>query len=266
MKLIDMHVHTASSPDAVLSAHELCKMAKTNNIGILGFVAHLDLHPEDYCYNGFSEEDYLKELDLAENTGVTVLRGLEVGEPHLYLETASSLFKRENYDFLTGALHWLGNKLIINESAFTDKTKIDLVEEYYLTTLKIVESCQIDILAHLGMFRRGIARAGLDTSFDEIRNFPSLLKQILNTMIEKKIVLEVNTSGLRRPEAVTYPGKNVLTLYKELGGTLITLGSDTHLTDKAFYGLSEGFSLLKECGFHNYGYIQNHRYVVSPLH
>ncbi len=266
MKLSDMHVHTASSPDAILSAHELCEMAKANNVNTLGFVAHLDLHPKDYCYNGFSEKDYLKELDLAENSGIKVLRGLEIGEPHLYMKSAMSLFTREKYDFITGALHWLGDKLIIYESAFTFDTKIDLVEEYYLATLKIVENCHIDILAHLGMFRRGIARAGLDTSFDEITYFPKIIKNILSTMIERGIALEINTSGLRRPEAVTYPNKNILKLYKELGGSILTIGSDTHYPDNAFFGLLQGHSLLKECGFHNYGYIQNHRYVISPLH
>ena len=266
MKLIDMHVHTASSPDAVLSAHELCKMARTRNINTLGFVAHLDLHPKDYCYNSFTEIDYLKELDLAEKSGINILRGLEVGEPHLYLESASSRFSIEKYDFVTGALHWIGDKLILDEAVFDSSNKLDLVEEYYLTTIKIVENCKIDILAHLGIFRRGISRAGLETDFDEVSIFPSILRRILGTMIERGIALEVNTSGLRRPESVTYPNRSVLNLYRELGGSLLTLGSDTHLPEKAFFGLSEGHCLLKDCGFRNYGFVKNQRYVVSPLH
>lgn len=266
MKLIDMHVHTVSSPDAVLTANELCKKALVNNIKTLGFVAHLDLHPMDFCYNSFSEKDYLTELNLAENSEINVLRGLEVGEPHLFLERATSLFDADNYDFVIGALHWLGDKLILDKVAFNKGNKMELVEEYFATTLKIVEDCQIDILAHLGIFRRGISRAGLSTGFDEIKYFPSIIEKIFSTMIERGIALELNTSGLRRPEQTTYPGKHLLSLYKKLGGSLVTLGSDTHRPDNAFYGLSQGHELLKECGFDNYVYIRKHGCIISPLH
>ena len=109
------------------------------------------------------------------------------------------------------------DKLIIDESAFSYDIKLDLVEDYYLTTLKIVENCLIDILAHLGIFRRGIPRAELEASFDEISCFPKIIKKVLDTMIKRGIVFEINTSGLRRPEAVTYPNRSILVLYKELG-------------------------------------------------
>ncbi len=260
-----MHVHTASSPDAEMPASELVDLASEFCVGTIGFVAHLDLHPSDYCYNGFSESDYMKELDLAEVSGVRVLRGLEIGEPHLYMEKAEAIFTEERYDFITGALHWTEDGLILGEKPFLNGNALEIVERYYEDTLKIVDQSPISILAHMGIFRRGMARAGLALDFDETLLFPSLMQEILQTMIRKNIALELNTSGLRRPEKTAYPSSSVLRLYFELGGRMVTVGSDTHRSEHAFFGLSSGQSILKSCGFNDYGYFLKGRYVNTPL-
>lgn len=265
MKLNDMHVHTSSSPDAELTASELCSMAQRADVKAIGFVAHVDVHPLDYCFNRFSEPDYLEELDRAESVGVQVLRGLEVGEPHRFMEDAERLFTRGRYDFVTGALHWLGDDLILDEKPFLSGDPMEIVEEYYRQTLEIVQKSSINILAHMGIFRRGMARAGLTVDFDETGLFPGLLRNILKTMILRGIALEVNTSGLRRPENLTYPIREVLRLYLELGGKRITLGSDTHRQENAFFGLSSGHSLIKSCGYGNYGKFVKDSYEDTPL-
>ena len=265
MKFCDMHVHTASSPDAEIPASELVRMASEFSVGTIGFVAHLDLHPSDYCYAGFSESDYMNELDLAEASGVRVLRGLEVGEPHLFIERAESLFTRDRYDFITGALHWTEDGFILGEKPFIKGNALEIVERYYVDTLKIVRESPINILAHMGLFRRGIARAGLAVDFDETLLFPSLLQEILETMIINGIALELNTSGLRRPEKTAYPCSSVLRLYFKLGGRMVTVGSDTHMAEHAFFGLGSGHSLLKSCGFNDYGYFLKGEYVNTPL-
>ncbi len=265
MKFIDMHVHTSSSPDADLSASELCIMAQKVDVNTIGFVAHVDVHPLDYCYKSFSEPDYLKELDRAESMGVQVLRGLEVGEPHRFMKEAELLFTRDRYDFVTGALHWLGDDLILDEKPFLSGDAMEIVEEYYRQTLKIVQKSSINILAHMGIFRRGMARAGLAVDFDETEVFSGLLRNILNTMILRGIALEVNTSGLRRPENLTYPIREIVRLYMELGGKRITLGSDTHRQENAFFGLSSGHSLINSCGYGNYGKFVRGRYENTPL-
>lgn len=260
-----MHVHTSSSPDADLPAVELCGMALEAGVETIGFVAHVDLHPSDYCYNGFSESDYLEELDLAESSGVRVLRGLEVGEPHIFMDKAESLFTESRYDFITGALHWIEDGLILDEAPFLHGDHREIVEKYYRETLKIVQYSSINILAHMGIFRRGMTRAGLAVDFDETILFPSLIREIFATMIHRGIALEVNTSGLRRPEKTTYPTAGVLRLYAELGGRRITLGSDTHKQENAFFGLSSGNSLIRSCGFTDYGIFVRSEYASCPL-
>ncbi|OPX29680.1 MAG: hypothetical protein B1H09_06030 [Gemmatimonadaceae bacterium 4484_173] len=261
----DMHVHTASSPDADVPAVDLCRMGSDAGLRTIGFVAHLDLNPEDHCYGGFSEADYMKELDLADSSEIQVLRGLEIGEPHLYMQQAEQVFTRSRYDFITGALHWVENRLVLDEKAFQTGNAIELVEEYYRGILAIVQNTDINIIAHMGIFRRGMARAGLSTDLDETILFPSLLKKILQTMISRGIAFEVNTAGLRRPEKTTYPTAAVLRLYSSLGGRRITVGSDTHRKENAFFGLSLGRSLVTSCGLVSCGTFEDGEYTPAPL-
>lgn len=267
MQLNDMHVHTASSPDAEISASRLCRLGAAAGVGRIGFVAHLDLHPGDFCHGGFREEEYLAELDLAEKAGgASVLRGLEIGEPHRFMDGAVKMFSPEGYDFITGALHWLGDRMILEERPFLREKPLPLIEEYYRQTLSIVEGGSVDILAHMGLFRRGMARADLPVDIDETLLFPDLLSDILSTMIEGGMALELNTSGLRRPERTTYPTPQVLRLYHELGGRRVTMGSDTHREGHVFFGLGKGRELLADCGFREYGYFRSREYIPCPLH
>ena len=84
---------------------------------------------------------------------------------------------------------------------------------------------------------------------DETRLWPGLLRRLFEAMTDRGIALEVNTAGLRRPESVTYPTVSVLRFYRECGGRIVTIGSDTHSESHAFYGLSQGVEILASVGF-----------------
>ena len=253
MLLIDMHVHTDDSPDADISAVELVSRGMDINLAGIGFVAHVDLDPEDYCYGGFKETVYNRSIELARREAgseILVLKGIEVGEPHIYEEQVKNIVDYSNYDFITGALHSLaGIGMVLGSEVYADGDYFEIVEQYYIETLKMVKESDIDILAHMGLFRRGLALAGLEYDFNELELWPDTIRQILEVIIERDIALELNTSGLRRKENVTYPTPFILAMYKKLGGQLITIGSDTHREPHVFFGLEEGKRLLEETGF-----------------
>lgn len=262
----DMHVHTISSPDADLPAEVLCALGRDTGLKRIGFVSHLDLHPDDFCHGGFDEGEYLSDLQKAEETQqIEILRGLEIGEPHRFLGEASAMFSSGKYDFITGALHWLGSSMILDERPFLEQNPVDLIRQYYEEILEMVLGGGFDILAHMGIFRRGMARAGLSCQLDETSLFPELLREVLTAVIKKGIAIEVNTAGLRRPEGTTYPAGRVLLLYRELGGRMVTIGSDTHRLENAFFGLPAGAKLLSECGFSEEGYFKGGTYFGCPL-
>ncbi|MBD3278659.1 MAG: histidinol-phosphatase HisJ family protein [Candidatus Aegiribacteria sp.] len=251
--MFDMHVHTDDSPDAEIHAVELVKLGRKAGLTQLGFVAHLDLNPDDYCHGGFDPEGYdhsIRKARIEAGGDLTVMKGLEVGEPHRFEDEVKSMVRYADYDYIVGALHWIERgALILGADAFGEGDPLELVEEYYIETQCMVEKADIDVLAHMGLFRRGMALADLDCSLDETALWPNLISRILETLVERDIALELNTSGLRRREGITYPTERVISLYRDLGGTLLTVGSDTHRRKHLFYGLKEGRELLLAKGF-----------------
>ncbi len=249
--IIDMHVHTTDSPDASLKASELAARAGESGLAGIGFVAHLDFHPADFCTGAFSPGAYDRSFEeaLSAGRGPVLLKGVEIGEPHLFMDRAMAALEGRSYDFVTGALHWIGDRLVLDAGGFAGTNPDDLVEEYILQSIRIAEECPIDILAHFGVWRRGLSRAGGGPGPDEALLWPDLLRRLFGVMIERGMALEVNTAGLRRPEGVTYPTRSVLGLYRECGGSMVTLGSDTHGDPHVFYGLAQGGALLAAEGF-----------------
>jgi len=265
--LIDMHVHTTNSPDAALTESELARRASGEGLFGLGFVAHLDFHPCDSCTGFFDGERYRAAVRDAQshNPELLILCGVEVGEPHLYGSMAAETMRGRNFDFVIGALHWLDDQLILGPDAFKKASCLELIERYYRTTLEMLRDPQFDVLAHLGIFRRGMALAGLDTSVDETLLWPGLVQDVLGAVIARGIILELNTSGLRRREKTTYPSIPVLNLYRSMGGRHVTLGSDTHNDPWVFFGLEEGRKLLLESGFESCRYLQAGELRSYPL-
>ena len=252
-RIYDLHLHTAASPDARITPEELVAAAELMGLWGLGLVVHVDFHPEDHCSGGPDLDAYLLDCgqarELGETAGIKISTGLEIGEPHRFASSWEPVSRAADWDYLTGALHWIGSRLILEAEGYKSTDPMQVVEGYYLETLRLLRHSDMDVLAHLGIFRRGLAMAGYRTDFDEVSQWPALIDDVLGAMIEQGVALEVNTAGLRRKEAVTYPTRNVLERYRELGGELVALGSDTHRRENAFFGIRRGRQLLLDAGF-----------------
>ena len=65
-------------------------------------------------------------------------------------------------------------------------------------------------------------------------------------------VLEINTSSHRYSLKDSTPSRDILKLYKELGGKIITIGSDSHKPEHLGAYIDEAKELLKETGFDSF--------------
>ena len=75
--------------------------------------------------------------------------------------------------------------------------------------------------------------------------------------IQRGIGLELNTAGWRKEAGQQYPSHEVLRLYKELGGRIITLGSDAHKGQDVGADFERAKELLLACGFNSCCYFVN---------
>lgn len=89
------------------------------------------------------------------------------------------------------------------------------------------------------------------------------LTPVLKNVIQKGKGIEINTSGLRQEVGRAMPSLSILKLYRQLGGEIITVGSDAHTVKDVAAGFSEAAELLETAGFSAYATFQN---GVPTLH
>lgn len=104
------------------------------------------------------------------------------------------------------------------------------------------------VLGHLDLIRRydPFARETGPYPFGRVRD---LVAEILRRVVEDGKGIEVNTSGIRYGLGDFQPAREVLELYRDLGGTVVTVGSDSHRPEHLGSYLRRAYRELEGLGF-----------------
>ena len=248
--LLDMHVHTENSPDGIHSAMRMCEAAVKGSVRSVTFCDHCETDIYEKENFAVSMQHAFVEVAKAKSafTGtILVNNGIELGQPVFNTELADSIVARFNYDQVISSIHNLRNR---EDFAFIDYGKEDpdkLLECYFDEMKMMTEWGNFDVLAHMTYPLRYMeGEQGIKT---DISKFEKKIDGILKDIIEKNIALEVNTSGLRQKIGKTLPDEEIVSRYRQLGGQLITVGSDAHSENDVGSGIEDGMKLIERCGF-----------------
>ncbi len=224
MSKTDFHIHAEYSYDSKILAEEIVQTAISLSYESIAITEHLDLLPQELGYFGLkSLSQYVFHLTAlkARYPQIRLLCGLEIGDYHQVRDFARPLISQFEFDLILGSVHFLSDKTNVAIPIKRPLSPADL-EDYYRQNLELVSTCEIDVLAHLGVYKRFLSEKP-----DERRLRP-LLKEILEVLIDRKIALEINFSSFRKTYQSLLPEPEVLELYHHLGGRLISIGSDAH--------------------------------------
>ena len=83
-------------------------------------------------------------------------------------------------------------------------------------------------------------------------DYYDVFKELLTVLIDKGKGIEVNTGSMYKGFSYPHPHQTVLKMYRQLGGEIITIGSDAHVPEYLGYGFEQAEALLKQCGFTHY--------------
>ncbi|MFX1401320.1 MAG: histidinol phosphate phosphatase, partial [Promethearchaeota archaeon] len=90
------------------------------------------------------------------------------------------------------------------------------------------------------------------------------VNKTLELIKKKDLVIEVNTSGLRKPVKEQYPSENILKDIYELDIPIL-LGSDAHHPDELGFEFKNTITLIRKIGFNKLAYFQKRKLTFVEL-
>ena len=217
---VDLHIHTEFSCDSEAKMERCAEEALSKGITTLCFTDHVDLNPNDYGYNYYAPDRYFENYRKVRDKyagRVKLLAGIEFGEPHLYADKLKEL-SIYPYDYIIGSIHWIGDMFPCQKVRQQYSAK-EFYMLYWEEVLKTVKQGGFDALGHIDFPKR---------YYGEINYEEAKLREIFKYLLDKDMVVEINTSSLRKGHSETMPGDELLALYKDCGGRYVTIGSDAH--------------------------------------
>lgn len=245
----DYHIHTRYSLDSGADFDAVCQAAVARGIDEIAFTDHLDFGPCDSS-GPFPVEAYLDEIRTCRGTygdRLAIRAGIEVGEPHLFAGQAAAVLAGGGFDFVIGSAHYAqGMRAAWFEDYFHQPLK-DAYEAYFRQVLDLARSGDFDVLAHLDLIKRDARKFG--KPYDGPGPYADLIRAALTALVERGKGMEINTSPFRRGQPEPCPSMEVLRWYRELGGEVLTIGSDAHVPEAVGSDIDVALDMARAAGF-----------------
>ena len=138
-----------------------------------------------------------------------------------------------------------------------------MFERYVDELCEVVDTFdKVDTIAHLTYIYRYCALSGNHYDFWK---HSEKVEKLFKKMVAKDIALEVNVSTLWKGLGFAMPDREFLSLYRDLGGRLITVGTDSHSPEHIGDCVEEGFKLLKSVGLNDILVVRNGEKTVIKI-
>lgn len=251
IKIIDMHTHTDNSQDGNHSATYMAEIAESNGIAALAFTDHCEV--DVFYRDGFDRRAKQSYFEVSKTRSafsgrLEILRGIELAQPHYEPELAEKIINMQQYDVIIGSIHNLrGREDFYYMTSFDGINVEDMINEYYDEIIGMLEWGNFDVLAHITYpFRYIFNILGY---VEDINKYSKKVDELLKLCAEKDKALEINMGGLKYPINLPSPTLETVKRFKELGGRLVSVGSDSHYAERIGFGIPQAYEIAREAGF-----------------
>lgn len=254
----DYHLHSSFSGDSDTPMEEMILKGIDLGLTRMCFTEHHDLdypvsesaperffelNPDSYLY------DFLKLKEKYADR-ISLCFGVELGmQPHLARPNAA--FARAHaYDFIIASSHICNGRDPYYPDFYEGRSQYDAYLEYFESILdNLKHFSNFDVYGHLDYVVRYGPGKDAGYSYEKYRD---IFDQILQQLIEMEKGIEINTAPLAKGMREPHPCIGVLKRYREMGGEIITTGSDAHTPEQIACAFSRVADILKDCGFRYY--------------
>lgn len=265
----DCHVHTNISHDGISTFKEYIEIAKEKNVDEITFTEHWDDYTGlDTNLKTLDLKEYRKEYLKYKNDSILKTNfGIEIGLQPDIVDKVETIIKQYPFDFVIGSSHITCKKdMAMDKSFFSDLSRKDAYLKYFEEVYQNIKLYnEFDVYGHIDYVVRygGYSKKKID--YEE---FSEILDEILLLLIKKDKGIEVNTSGLRYDLGNPHPNIDIIKRYKDLGGKIITVGSDAHKADDLVNNFNIVFDMLENIGVKEIAFYHNRKpdfYKISSL-
>lgn len=248
--MFDFHIHSRVSFDGHDTGITLAQAALQKGMKEICFTDHLDYDPLGQMGKlDFDTDVYNAEYDTLDVPGLTIRRGCEFGMDIHNLDQFKKDLQRRHFDFVLGSIHFVDDLDVYFEPYWRGKTILQAEQRYLEATLETIRlHDDFDVLAHLTYISKTKCHPAP-------RPLPygahaELIDEILRILVANGKGLELNTSGMDRCGGFL-PTADYFRRFKELGGEIVTVGSDAHTADRVGQYAFDACEMLKDI----FGYV-----------
>lgn len=267
----DYHLHSAFSGDSNAPMEQMILRAIDLGLTEMCFTEHMDLdYPvTDSTPPGFFEvdldaclSDLLRYRD-AYADKIKIRFGIELGmQPHLAADNAR-IAGAFDFDFIIASTHIAQHMDPYLPSYFEGRSDEEGYRAYFEETLSCMETfSDFDVYGHIDyVIRYGKSR---DAGYS-YEKYGDLFDRMIRLLLEKGKGIECNTGGLRKGLREVHPCLSFLRRYREMGGEIVTVGSDAHTPADIAADFDRAAQSLQACGFSRYATFEKRRPIFHPL-
>ncbi|HSQ88160.1 histidinol-phosphatase HisJ family protein [Romboutsia sp.] len=245
----DYHMHSNFSNDSKTDMEDMIKKSIDLGLKEICFTDHVDYDLDTDFDWGIDYNEYFNKLNFFQDKyrdKISIKKGIELGLQKQITDRCSEDSNKYPFDFIICSIHAINKLDLYFGEFFKDKTQREAYEAYFNELYTVIKKYKdYSVLGHLDL----IKRYGAYDKILEDSLFSDIIETILKQVIYDGKGIELNTSCYRYNLPDLTPSRNIINIYKDLGGEIITTGSDSHNTTQIAYKFDYIYSYLKDSGF-----------------
>ena len=263
----DNHLHTFFSTDSDARIEEIIDVAAKKGLRSLCFTDHMDYdfpgktNKPEFVFDPYVYTETLQRQKEA-HPDMDIRTGVELGLKKEVLKKGKELTRTFPFDFVIGSTHLVDNIDPYEEKYWETFGETGGISRYYEVTLENINlDFDYDVYGHIDYVLRycpTVKKAIKEQQSCEafltkaLSNHAEKLREILLSLIKDGKGIEINTSGFKYGLGHPNPHETLISYYRELGGTVISVGSDAHKACHVGYDFEKIPAILKTTGFSYY--------------
>ena len=275
MVLFDNHNHSQFSFDGKRTSVEAsARAAAEAGLGGICFTDHCDHYvpPMKASFENVVPEYFNVEEQQAEISRVQsligdrtrLLKGIEIGMYEECHEQIRKVLDENSFDQIIASVHYI-EKTDPYYGGYYDGKDWKQAYGTYLETIyremKWLED--FDIMGHYDYIVR---YASYPVTSIRYRDFSNIFDEMFRYLIQEGKALEINTKSYEGHRGrMVELDNDVLLRYREMGGEIVSLGSDSHEPSRVGAGFVRHAEFLKAMGFRWTAHYESRRLVQLPL-